>query len=107
MTQNVKMVILEFCCDVESAISTYRSPEAFVVRFTEKSDLTRPSTWKKAIEIIDSRPNGQVMLWASIPCTGGASFQKLNVAKGIGLEKQKQYINCSILCGQFLYLWQS
>ena len=90
MTANVNMVILEFCCDVESAISTFHSPEAFVVRFTEKSDLTKPATWKRAIEIIDSRLDGRIMMWASIPCTGGAAFQKLNAAKGVGLEKQKQ-----------------
>ncbi len=78
----VKRLIMESCCGNESQLGR-KWPEARgceVIRLTEDIDLTSKSGLDFAKKKIDELPNSNILLWSSIPCTGGSTWQYVNEA---------------------------
>ena len=83
-------VIVEFCCAEDSKLGEKRnaSKGCYTIRVTEKDDATKQSTIKRLCKDLrhllcddggyeaQSRP---LLIWASLPCTGGCSWQHINI----------------------------
>ena len=83
-------VIVEFCCAEDSKLGEKRnaSKGCYTIRVTEKDDATKQSTIKRLCK--DLRPllcdeggctaqSRPLLIWASLPCTGGCSWQHINI----------------------------
>ena len=98
----VSRFLVEFCCSPDSKLSQERSASrgCHCIRVTEELDATRPRTIKHVVDQITlaardeggvSKPN--VLIFASLPCTGGCTWQRINskTAEGGGrVESHKQ-----------------
>ena len=75
-------IIIEFCCGPESKLgqATVWSKGCKVIRVTESMDATKWETIEHILEIIWHACT-PVLLFASMPCTGGSMWQHLNVKK--------------------------
>ena len=62
--------LVEFCCGPNSVLGTpsKASTGCSVIRLTEDDDVTTKSGLDKAKKAVKQKP---VLLWASMPCTGG------------------------------------
>ena len=83
-------IIIEFCCGKDSAIGEFTN-DALVVRFTEEDDLTKKETVARLNEMAETNPKAFILLWASIPCTGGSPFQSINLARGMDPQKLENH----------------
>ena len=83
-------IIIEYCCGRDSAIGQY-TDDALVVRFTEEDDLTKKETVSRLIKIAEANRGAYVLLWASIPCTGGSPFQSINIARGMDPQRLEDH----------------
>ena len=83
-------VIVEFCCGEDSKLGEKRnaSTGCYTIRVTEKNDATKQSTSKRLCK--DLRPllcdeggykarSRPLLIWASLPCTGGCSWQHISI----------------------------
>ena len=71
------------------------------IRCTEKTDMTKPSSVKRIIDIITdaSKNNIEILLFSSIPCAGGSMWTNINALKPHGMEKLQQHWNfCANVC---------
>ena len=86
---NYDRVMVEFCCSPESTLGQAReaSKHCHVVRVTEADDATKSKTIQALVSKIHtlcdegggtSKP---LLLFASLPCTGGCPWQRINVEK--------------------------
>ncbi|MDE0839965.1 MAG: Ty1/Copia family ribonuclease HI, partial [Kiritimatiellae bacterium] len=79
------LTIMEYCCSSNSQIcrqSQSLDRQTIVIRKTQdEADMLRPMNVDKAMLEIQEAPYGSLLLWASIPCTGGSPLQYLNFAK--------------------------
>jgi hypothetical protein len=75
-----KRRIVEFCCGEDSLIGKENpsSEGCEVVRLTVAVDVTTPKGLATALAAV-SKPN--TLLWASMPCTGGSPWQRLNKSR--------------------------
>ena len=81
-------VLIEFCCGPDSKLgdrSRKFSKDCFVIRCTEERDVTSRSNRMdirneviRAIECSTVRPC-PVLIWISIPCTGGTTWSYVNL----------------------------
>ena len=71
--------LVEFCCGNNSKLGqpTNSSRGCEVVRLTETDDVTTTAGLQTALRSV-SDPTGGLLLWASIPCTGGSAWQHIN-----------------------------
>ena len=78
-----KRLIVELCTSDSSRIGarTLHSKDCEVVRVTIKDDLTTERGVRKALDAIREFPGYDILVWVSIPCTGGSPWQRINVAK--------------------------
>ena len=54
-----------------------------VFRITEQDDITSPKTRKRIIDLVNDvlrkhGPKVKILVWVSIPCTGGSPWQRVN-----------------------------
>ena len=65
--------IIEFCCGSNSVLGQNHpwNKGCRVVRLTKDTDMITPAGRAYAYEQLSHAAPGKVMLWASIPCTGG------------------------------------
>jgi hypothetical protein len=73
--------IVEFCTSSDSRIGRAAPPNCEVIRLTIDDDLTSTEGLNKAIAAV-SDPYAQVLLFGSLPCTGGSQWQNLNWGRG-------------------------
>ena len=90
--EKIDRVILGLCTSHNSRLGkeTQFSKGRLVVRITEDDDLTSMSCVKKAIKIMYEYRHLPILVWVSIPCTGGSSWQRLNYAMGKITAEQLQ-----------------
>jgi hypothetical protein len=82
----INRAIIEFCCGEDSKMGqmTRHSKGCEVVRLTKRHDLTTESgvefalTEIKRLEKSLGTDKCNILLWVSIPCTGGSSWQNYN-----------------------------
>jgi hypothetical protein len=74
--------IVEFCCEPDSLMGqpTEASCGCLIVRLTEGDDMTSQSGMAKAMAALRSA-GSSVMLWGSLPCTGGCTWQRVNASR--------------------------
>ena len=76
-----KRAIIEFCCGNDSRIGKLADDNCIVVRLTEEHDLTTESGLNHAKQAATDLVEGgitDILLWVSIPCTGGSRWQSYN-----------------------------
>ena len=75
--------LFEFCCSPTSAIGTYAPAGAVVVRCTKDDNAKNKDSVRELLAgVAHCRELGvPVVLWASMPCTGGSSWQTVNIAR--------------------------
>jgi hypothetical protein len=90
--------IIEFCCGPDSLIgrTTPHSLGCHVVRLTQEEDVTSNRGLVTAMEAVDG-PN--VLLWGSLPCTGGSAWQRINKHRPGGHARLRKHFNTSGKCG--------
>ena len=79
---------MEFCCGRNSRLGRpYPWNEGCeVIRLTLDDDVTTPAGRKKAVASVSTREL-PVLLWVSIPCTGGSPWQRKNKKMGKSTRK--------------------
>ena len=70
----VDRVIAEYCTGKNSRIGRQAPVDCDVVRLTEDDDMTTDSGLQKALSAVRRR---NVLLWISLPCTGGSLWQRI------------------------------
>ena len=78
-------VLIEYCCGPDSVLGqvTRASRGCKVVRLTEKDNMATRSGLATAMKAVHAAPKGRALLWASIPCTGGCSWQYVNTHRNM------------------------
>ena len=93
-------LVLEFCCSETSLMGSnaYQTGNCLVVRLTAERDMASQAGIAYAMNVINNMGEGvYVFLWASMPCTGGSPWQRMNkkrasararIAEHLGLHHQ-------------------
>ena len=78
-------MLIEYCCGPDSLLgqSTHSSSGCEVVRLTERIDMTTESGLRFALDAVRPAPRGRILLWSSIPCTGGSTWQYINQIRNL------------------------
>ena len=77
-------VIIEYCCYENSLMgkSSPASKSCYVLRVTEQHDQTTEEGLQWLLNEIGKIPKGiPILLWGSIPCTGGSPWARYNLRK--------------------------
>ena len=86
--QNTRTII-EWCCGNDSRMGNRAPAGCKVVRITEEDNALNPKTAERVMKMVEGEPN--VLLWVSIPCTGGSTAQRLNMQRANYKEYMKKY----------------
>ena len=80
--KGIDRVIIEYCCYKDSLMGrpTAQSKGCRVIRVTSEHDQTTKQGLSWLLEEIRGIPrNIPILLWGSIPCTGGSPYTRLNL----------------------------
>ena len=89
-------MLIEFCCSNDSKLCTPReaSKGCRLIRVTEKEDGSTPGCHKWLAQEVQSfrenNPQGEVLLYASLPCVGGSPWGYINGLTDSGAERIEQ-----------------
>ena len=77
-----KRLLVEYCCSHDSLLGdkTEIAEGCTVLRLTEREDMTSESGMRYALRSMKRFRPARVMVWSSIPCTGGSAWQRVNEA---------------------------
>ena len=85
-------VLLEICCSPSSSLGEVGDREfkdCLTIRKTEEDDFTTNKGQLRVKEVLDKYATRlPVLVWVSLPCTGGSSWQDLNWRKGSESTKE-------------------
>jgi hypothetical protein len=85
-------VLLEVCCGKDSLMSSHTefSERCICVRLTERHDLTTAIGLRRGCDALNLADflKLPILVWISIPCTGGSSWQRINKVKGPDTEEK-------------------
>ena len=75
--------LIELCCSADSRLGATRpeSADCARYRFTEREDLTSAPGLREALLAVhesQARCKGHLLIWVSIPCTGGCQWNRVN-----------------------------
>ena len=76
--------LIEYCCDYESNLcndkfSDHDGRKVALVRLTMREDMTAQTGLDYAMSAVNKfKGKCDIFVWASLPCTGGTHFQKVN-----------------------------
>jgi hypothetical protein len=81
--------VIELCTRPDSMLGSvrYSSRGANIFRVTEENDFSTPEGFEEVAAF--ARANKGCHLWASLPCTAGSPWWKINRARGVGLNLLK------------------
>ena len=87
-------LLIEFCCGPDSHLgqSSPNSTNCTVMRCTIDDDVTTMAGRERILTRIKSWPNTDILLWASMPCTGGSPWQNYNATHPGGAERVADHI---------------
>ena len=88
-----KRLLIEYCCSPTSKIGANKTDGCEVLRLTEDIDMTTPNGLRVALDAVDrAKKEGiYVALWASLPCTAGCPWQRLNRKRKSARKKIRQH----------------
>ena len=79
-------VLVEFCCGQESKLGDMsRKPTkgCHIIRCTEERDVTKPANRqeirRELLDVVNLNPSMKILVWISIPCTGGTPSIYINL----------------------------
>ena len=101
---NPPRTIIEFCCSDDSLLGLYpkvHGTACKVVRITESIDANSPVGLAKAIGACNHK---RVLLWVSIPCTGGSNWQRFIGSSLEAKNESKSTTSSFVNCGDRLRL---
>ena len=93
-------ILVEVCCSHESKLGDTSRRSAVgchVIRITQDDDILSHATRKrvvdevKRIRSIGNKGSIPVLLWASIPCTGGTAWSHISMNRDTANEKVKRH----------------
>ena len=98
--ENSPRTIVEFCCGPDSLIgrATPYSKGCRIIRLTQEEDVTSEKGLAIALDAVD---NPDVLLWGSLPCTGGSAWQRINKYRPGGRTRLRQHYST------FRKMWKS
>ena len=82
--------VVEFCCGRNSRMGRPHpwKKGCEVIRLTLDDDVTTDKGLERAMNSVDNKdPSFYIMLWGSIPCTGGSPRQRFNKTRGKATRK--------------------
>jgi hypothetical protein len=79
--------MIEFCCGEDSLMGSaaIAGPGCHVIRVTRQNDVTTKqgsAFVDKALALAQSKVGKNVLVWASIPCTGGTAWTRISAHRG-------------------------
>ena len=89
-------MLIEFCCSSDSKLCTPReaSKGCRLIRVTENEDGTTQGCRKWLAQEVqsfrESNPEGEILLYASLPCVGGSPWGYINSLTVTGAERIEQ-----------------
>ena len=87
-TQTGAMAVLEICTEADSTLGQVISEAADTVcRYTASLDFRTRETLDAALRDVARYPGAHVM--ASIPCTAGSSWQRINIRRGGAKQRRR------------------
>ena len=95
-SNSFQRMLIEFCCSNDSKLCTPReaSKESRLIRVTEKEDGSTLGCRKWLAQEVqsfrDNNPEGEVLLYASLPCVGGSPLGYINRLTDSGAERIEQ-----------------
>ena len=95
-SNSFQRMLIEFCCLNDSKLCTPReaSKGCRLIRVTEKEDGSTPGCRKWLAQEVQSfrenNPEGEVLLYASLPCVGGSPWGYINRLTDSGAERIEQ-----------------
>jgi len=86
-------LLVEVCCHEESKLSEPRevSKGCHILQFTEKNDLLDVKVRKEIARQVNEF-DGEVLVWVSIPCTGGTSWSYVNLKHPSAAAKVRRHV---------------
>ena len=84
-----RRIIIEFCCSPQSLLGIHADSDCCVIRITKDIDANQLQTVAECSRVC-KRPN--VMLFGSIPCTGGSTWSYINTKTPSGAKKVRQHV---------------
>ena len=86
--------LFEFCCGENSKLGIHAG-DCIVVRLTAAHDMTSETGLAYALAKVDEaiQADGDILLWSSMPCTGGSPWQNINKRHESARAKIKEHIN--------------
>ncbi len=90
--------LIELCCSLDSRLgaSCPASSDCARYRFTEQEDLTTASGLRAALVAVHEsqrRAKGHLLIWVSIPCTGGCTWNRINKRFPSACAKQALHLD--------------
>ena len=86
LSESHDRVLVEFCCGPESKLGDLsRKPTkgCHIIRCTEDRDVTKPANRqeirRELLDVISVNPSMKILVWISIPCTGGTPWIYINL----------------------------
>ena len=95
-SNSFQRMLIEFCCSSDSKLCTPReaSKGCRLIRVTENEDGTTQGCRKWLAQEVQSfrenNPQGEVLLYASLPCVGGSPWGYINRLTDSGAERIEQ-----------------
>ena len=86
-------LLVEVCCHEESKLSEPRevSKGCHFLQFTEKNDLFDVNVRKEIAQQVNEF-EGEVLVWVSMPCTGGTSWSYVNLKHPSAAAKVRRHV---------------
>eukprot|EP00435_Cladocopium_sp_Y103_P009439 s1446_g2.t1 len=86
-------LLVEMCCHSESKLSEPRkeSEGCHILQFTERSDLLDANVRREISRQVNDF-EGDVLVWVSIPCTGGTSWAYVNLKHPTASLKVRRHV---------------
>ena len=86
-------LLVEVCCHEESKLSEPRqaSEGCHILQFTERSDLLDMNVRREIARQVNEF-DGEVLVWVSIPCTGGTSWSYVNLKHPAAAAKVRRHV---------------
>ena len=89
-------LLVEICCNPDSKLSDVTRESTIgcrVIQFTEKHNLLDENYRHYVADIVNGFPNNKfVLLWLSLPCTGGTSWSYVNLKIPSAAKKVMRHV---------------
>jgi hypothetical protein len=81
--EDYNRVLIELCAGQNSRLCrpSEQNEGCYTLRITAEDDLTSARGRQKVLDVISKYHDTPILIWVSIPCTGGSTWQRINRKK--------------------------